>query len=189
MALWPPRGHFTDSPDNGALLSKKLRLYSGRGGHEGHFWLSEEMDALGRLWDVPSAEKRLEVCPSKLFSASWFFKENSQRRKSGAHDVYGGADSWWCATENAADIWTGFIHPSLQVMDKRSTKKLFSTLICLPLLQLKGDRRRMVKEVKRLLKQPRVEMKEQHKAEEKTQMTGWMCWLRTAEKHRSSSST
>lgn len=83
----------------------------------------------------------------------------------------------------------GFIHSSLQVMDKRSAKKVFSTLICFPLLQLRGDKRGMVKEVKRLLEQPRVEITEEHKAVEKIQMTGWMCWLRTAEKHLSSSST
>lgn len=52
-----------------------------------------------------------------------------------------------------------FIHPSPRVMDKRSAEKLFSTLICFPPLQLRADKRGTVKEVKRLLEQPKVEIR------------------------------
>lgn len=100
MAPRPPRGHLTDSPDNGARLLcstfSKLWLYNERGGYEGHFWLSEDNGSTVRRASLyensgiknTDAENRLEVSPSKLFSTYWF-KKKCQKRKSGADDVYG----------------------------------------------------------------------------------------------------
>lgn len=219
MALRPPRGHFTDLARQwrsafmqrflkAAVIWWKRRSWR-RWSLVTRMLCSGQTDcglrpeSLYQNGDKERWRREERSKPRRVVHVVYRCREEWAEREKANRSVARATPPWrtrWWITEmlpstfvmahNQTRSWhlnRVSIHPSLQSWIKEALKKLFSTLICSPLRG--GQIKRREGEVKRLLGQWRVEIKEEHTKTEKIQETGCMCWLRTAGKHLSSSST